>query len=138
MAQFVSSQFLRSILRAQSALGGSANPAHKELVETQVYVGLNDADTKKQEHDTKRYITMLKTVCKQYGVPFSFNVVDGGYIHDDGEYTEERSVVLTFIDVDQDIVDQITQDICVFFNQESVLVTTDRIRARSVRASLGR
>lgn len=126
-------RFVQSILEAQSALEASAQ-ARSELVETQVYIGLNDADTKRQERDTERYVSMLKTVCKEYGVPFSFDVVNGGYIHDNGEYTEEASIVLTFIDVDRATVDSIAEDLCTFFNQESVLITTDRIQARSVRS----
>lgn len=61
---------------------------------------------------------------------------EGGYIHDDGEYTEESTIVLTFIDVGQDVVDQIASDLCALFHQESVLITTDRIQVRSVRSSL--
>lgn len=107
-----------------------------ELTETQVYIGLNDAETKKQEHETDRYVSVLKKVCVDHGVPFSFDIVNGGYIHDDGEYTEEKTIVLTFINVPQGTVDDIARDLCVFFHQESVLITDDRVRVRTIRESL--
>ena len=106
------------------------------LEESRVYVGLNDLDTKEQKLETGRYVNILKRVCGEFGVPFSFDVVDGGYIHDNGEYTEEKTIVLTFIDVSSETVDDIAKELCVLFHQESVLVTTDRIRMRSIRETL--
>lgn len=78
----------------------------------------------------------MKRACVQYGVPFSFDVINGGYIHDDGEYTEENTIVLTFIDVSQETIDEIAKDLCVFFRQESVLITTSAIQARTIREVL--
>ncbi len=138
MANSSINQVIQTILDARTAEREADAAAGSELTQTQVYIGLNDADTKKQEHGTERYVSVLKWVCQQYGVPFSFDVINGGYVHDNGEYTEERSIVLTFIDVDQQTADEIAQDLCTFFHQESVLVTTDRIRVRSVRAALSK
>ena len=58
-------------------------------------------------------ISILKKICRGFNVPFSFDVVEGGYIHDDGEYTEEKSIVNTFIDVPQETVDEIAKEACV-------------------------
>ena len=109
------------------------------LVQTQVYIGLNDGQTREQAFETERYVSVLKRVCVQYesGVPFSFDVVNGDYIHDDGEYTEENTLVPTFIDVPQETVDAIAKDLCAFFRQESVLITTSNIQSRTVRNVLG-
>ena len=60
-------------------------------------------------------------------MPFSFDVINGGYIHDDGEYTEETSLVLILIDADPGTVKKIAGDLRAFFNQESVLVTEGKI-----------
>ena len=57
-------------------------------------------------------------------------------MHDSGEYTQETSLVLTLIDVDQNIVKDIAEDLCVFFKQESVLVTSGNVESYSVRGSL--
>ena len=99
------------------------------MIETRIYVGLNDADTKKQEYETARYISILKNVCRSYKVPFSFSLALGGYMHEDGEYTEETTLVISLIDVEKKSVNEIAKDLCVFFNQESVLITDDRVRS---------
>ena len=99
------------------------------MTETRIYVGLNDADTKKQEHETAQYVSVLKKVCFNYHVPFSFNTEQGGYMHEDGQYNQETTLVITLIDVERKIVNEIAKDLCVFFHQESVLITEDRIRA---------
>lgn len=138
-------KFAESVLMARHDLGtqyaqgarranGSVDILESdELTQTQVYIGLNDSETKHQKFDTSRYIELLKRVCVSYGTPFSFDVVSGGYIHDDGQYTEENTIVLTFIDVDQNIIDEIAQDLRTFFHQESILITTSPIRLRMIR-----
>lgn len=128
-------RFAKAILDSRRFLDPAGLLLPKELLETQVYIGLNDANTKKQERETESYLEILKKVCAEHGVPFSFDVINGGYIHDDGEYTEENTIILTFIDVDQETIDEIARDLCRLFNQESVLITTGRILVRSVSGS---
>ncbi len=130
------SQLSRHLRETQRALNEVIQDKNTTLEESQVYIGLNDSETKVQKLKTDSYIKILKEICRQFGVPFSFDVVEGGYVHDDGEYTEETSIVLTFIDVPQETVDAIAKEACVLFHQESVLVTTDRIHARSIREVL--
>ena len=105
------------------------------MIKTDIYVGLNDQETKEQRFETAKYITVLKDVCKSYKVPFSFNVSEGGYIHESGEYVQETSLVLTLIDVDDSTVAEIAKDLCAFFNQESVLITEDLVRSFYVNQS---
>ena len=124
----------RHMLELRRTLDGIRDNVGSMLEEAQVYIGLNDADTKEQLLETEEYISTLKSICRTYQVAFSFDVVEGGYVHDDGEYTEETSIVLTFIDASQETVDAIAKELCTLFNQESVLITVDRIRVRSVRA----
>ena len=38
-------------------------------------------------------------MCKSYHVPFSFHLMEGGYMHDDGRYTRENTLVLHLMDV---------------------------------------
>ena len=127
------SPLVLSALNAQHALTEVDETLQTEYTETQVYVGLNDADTRKQEQDTEYYVSILKRVCVDHGVAFSFDIAGGGYIHDDGEYTEEQSIVLTFINVEQETVDSIARDLCSLFNQESVLITSGLVKTRSIR-----
>ena len=99
------------------------------MIETRIYVGLNDADTHSQKYSTEKYIHILKNMCSAYKVPFSFSAIEGGYMHENGEYTQEVTLVISLIDVPKDTVSEIAKDLCVFFHQESVLITEDRVRA---------
>ena len=129
-------QLSQHIDHSRQVSGNDPGGISMPVMEFQIYIGLNDSETKQQKLATDRSAAMLKEICRDFGVPFSFNVIDGGYIHDDGEYTEEKSIVLTFIDLPQETVDKIAKEVCVLFHQESVLVTTDRIRVRSIRETL--
>ncbi len=108
------------------------------MVETKIYIGLNDLSTNTQLFENEKYIRILRNVCYSYKVPFSFNVQEGGYVYESGEYARETSLVLTLIDVDKTVVSDIAKDLCVFFHQESVLVTENQIQAYLVRESLER
>ena len=99
-----------------------------QMVETRLYIGLNDAETKKQMYDTDQYVEKLKKLCFTYHVPFSVSFEEGGYFHENGEYVEEKTLVLTLIDADRDIVQKIAKDLCGLFNQESILVTEDIVK----------
>ncbi|MCR5073299.1 MAG: DUF3574 domain-containing protein [Clostridiales bacterium] len=90
--------------------------------QTSIYVGLNDSETGEQKFETEKYLSILKTVCRSYRVPFSVQVINGGYFHEDGRYTEENTLVLTLMDPEEKLTDEIAKDLCVFFHQESVMV----------------
>jgi hypothetical protein len=80
------------------------------MIETKVYVGLNDADTLEQKFETKKYISILRSVCFSYRVPFSFSVMEGGYFHENGDFTEENTLALSFFDVEREVVEEIARD----------------------------
>lgn len=115
---------------------GNDNRNSVQMTETRIYVGLNDADTKAQRHETGKYTNILKNVCRSYHVAFSMDIEEGGYFHDDGEYTEETSLILVLVDANRDIVKEIARDLCAFFHQESVLVTEDHIEGYFVTQSV--
>ncbi|MDT3389524.1 MAG: hypothetical protein LIR25_02865 [bacterium] len=107
------------------------------MTETKIYVGLNDSVTKEQVFETKKYIDVLKNVCFSYGTPFSFALEQGGYIHENGEYTKENTLVLTLIGADKKVVEEIGKDLCAFFHQESVMITEGEIRTYFIKETLG-
>ena len=41
------------------------------MIETKIYIGLNDATTKQQMHSTETYADIMKYVCNSYHVPFA-------------------------------------------------------------------
>ena len=106
------------------------------MIEITISVGLNDAVTKQQEHPTKTYVAIMKNVCKSYHVAFSFIVSEGGYFHDNGDYTQEKTLVLCLLDPEKGVVDDIARDLCAFFHQESVLITESEVRAYFIKEEL--
>ena len=90
------------------------------MVESKIYIGLNDLSTNTQLFENEKYI----------------KVQEGGYIYESGEYARETSLVLTLIDVDKAVVKDIAKDLCAFFHQESVLVTESHLQAHFVRETL--
>lgn len=106
------------------------------MVERKIYIGLNDLTTNTQLFENEKYIRVLRNVCYSYRVPFSFNVQEGGYLYENGDYARETSLVLTLIDVEKAVVNDIARDLCAFFHQESVLITENQLQAYSVRETL--
>ena len=92
--------------------------------QTTIYIGLNDSETGVQKFDSEKYLSILKNACKNYNVAFSVQEISGGYFHEDGRYTEENTLMLMLIDAPEQIVNELAKDLCAFFHQESVMVTT--------------
>ena len=103
--------------------------------ETKIYVGLNDSETKKQKYSINTYAAVLKQVCFHYHVPFSFNLEQGGYFHEDGDFVQENTLVLTLIGIEDKLTMKIAEDLCELFHQESVLVTFDHVKIISISKS---
>ena len=108
----------------------------EEVKQAMIYIGLNDSITHVQKFETDRYISILKNVCKSYKVAFSMNVIDGGYFHEDGSYVEEKTLTLTLLGVEEDMVEEIAKDLCAFFNQESVMVMYSQAKVHFVQESI--
>lgn len=106
------------------------------MQQTTIYIGLNDAETHQQKFSTEKYLSILKTVCYAYHVAFSVHTVDGGYFHEDGSYVEETTLSLMLMDVPAETVKEMAQDLCAFFHQESVMVTTAPAEVMFIREEL--
>lgn len=106
------------------------------MKEITIRVGLNDAVTKQQIHPTKVYVDVMKTVCRSYHVAFTFVISEGGYFHENGDYTQEKTLVISLLDPQDGVVDAIARDLCAFFHQESVLITESKVRAYFIKEQL--
>ena len=89
-----------------------------------IYIGLNDSETKVQKFSTEKYVSVLKHVCQNYHLAFTVHEIQGGYFHEDGTYTEETTLELMLLNISEETVIEIAKDLCAFFHQESVMVTT--------------
>ena len=108
----------------------------EQTTQSTIYIGLNDADTGEQRFQTEKYLSILKNVCRNYQVAFSVHRIKGGYFHEDGRYTEENTLSLMLMDVPEQTVIEIARDLCAFFHQESVLVTTAPCKSIFVKERL--
>ena len=106
------------------------------MIETKIYVGLNDSETKTQKFETGKYFSLLKNICRSYQTPFSISFSEGGYFHEDGTYTEETTLIITLIDVPEETITEIAKDICAFFHQESVMITYDKVKVLFISEKL--
>ena len=106
------------------------------MTETKIYVGLNDATTTHQVHLTELYVKVMKHVCQSYRVSFSFVVTEGGYFHENGNYVQEKTLVLSLIDSESGVAENIAKELCAFFHQESVMITENMISAYYVKDDL--
>lgn len=101
-----------------------------------IYIGLNDAKSKNQEHSTERFLRILYNVCKGYEVSFSVSELHGGYFCKDSTFVNENSLCITLVGAEDALADEIAKDICAFFNQESVMVIRDNVECRFISEKL--
>lgn len=101
-----------------------------------IMIGLNDKDTYEQKFSTDTLVKMIRIVCKNYAVAFSLTRNEGGYIHENGHFTQENSLALSLIGATQDNVDEIAADLCAMFHQESVIITKEKVESYYLMESL--
>ncbi len=65
------------------------------MIESKIYIGLNDVNTNTQPFENEKYIKGLRNVCYSHRVPFSFHVQEGGYIYEngEGELSEDEAII---------------------------------------------
>ena len=108
----------------------------QNVVRHQIFIGLNDGDTKEQKYDTEKFRKILEDVCRGYKIAYSVAPMQGGYFHEGGMFVSENSLCLTLIGADDYIVNEIAKDVCAFFNQETVMVTRDTVDCSFVHESI--
>ena len=57
---------------------------NQESIKTTIYIGLNDSETMSQNFLLDKYVTILKNVCRNYHVNFSYQFARGGFFQNDG------------------------------------------------------
>lgn len=92
-----------------------------------ISVGLNDKDDYIQKFQTERIINLVTNCCKAYELPFSCYPQNGGYKCENGRYILEKSIAIILIDPTEQLVEELSKDLCAFLNQETVLVTVENI-----------
>ena len=104
------------------------------MLEARIYVGLRDKDSREQHYETDRYKAVLREICKDFRTPFSVQVMEGGYFHDDGTWVDENSQLITLIGAPRKTVYDIARAVCGVFRQESVIITCNKVISFDVRS----
>lgn len=101
-----------------------------------IYMGLADRNEYEQKVSFEKASSLVGNVCRNYNMPFSLVLQQGGYFHHNGQFIDEASLAVSLIDADRRLVDEVAADLCCFFNQESVMVTCEKIQVYSVENNI--
>ena len=92
-----------------------------------IYVGLTDSDEARQKDSTKGLKALIDKTCRQYHVNYTIANTQGGFWKTDDYFMSENSFVINLIGADDAIIEEVANDVCVFLNQEFVMVVKDEV-----------
>ena len=101
-----------------------------------IYVGLADRNEYEQKVSFEKASSLVSNVCRNYNMSFSLVLQKGGYFHHNGQFVDETSLAVSLINADKHLVDEVASDLCCFFNQESVMVTCEKIQIYSIENNI--
>ena len=84
----------------------------------EIYLGLNDKDTKQQEITTLNAYKICVNICKDC----SIQEIMGFYTHSNGEVVQEKSFKIELFEKSDDEIKDIAGQLKTAFNQESVII----------------
>ncbi len=88
-----------------------------------VFVGLNDKDTKKQEVGTDKALEIVKSLCWEMFEGATVSLTFGLYKHDNGDKVTENTIKIELMTDDTDKIKTLVNELKRIFNQESIMVT---------------
>ena len=88
----------------------------------EIIIGLKDKDTYEQMLPTEKFVDIVSTICENNNIGFSMHIMNGGYIHQNGDYILEKSLNISLCYINKKQVMKIAKELRKVFNQESVLV----------------
>lgn len=98
-----------------------------------LYVGLNDKNTKTQVLDTITCYKVVQNVLIKAGISgFTIFEANGFYIHDNGEIAIEKSLKIEILFTTEEIIKKIVEQLKTLLNQESVIVQQQNIKSELV------
>ena len=98
-----------------------------------IFLGLNDKDTKQQEIDTISCYKLAQRIMSNNGISaYTLSEANGVYTHDDGTITIEKTLQFIILGQNKQVINDIITDLKTTFNQESVLLTTERVNTEFI------
>ena len=92
-----------------------------------LYVGLNDKDTHEQRLIMDRVVSLVIWASNGYKSPITGQSGFGTYYSESGEQVNEKSIVITLVDVSEELAHEIAADLCAFLNQSEVMITRENV-----------
>lgn len=92
-----------------------------------LYCGLNDKDTKRQQIDTVEAYKIASNICLQLFDGCTIYTADGIYKHENGSMVIEKTLKIELIDAEPEKVELLILELKSIFNQESILKTVEVI-----------
>lgn len=102
-----------------------------KIIKYNLYIGLNDKDTKKQEISTEKSLDIItKTLAKQGITDLTKTEGLGIYTHEDGTKTVEKSIIITMFFVEEIQISRAIVDIKQLLNQEAVILEKQKVNSK--------
>lgn len=97
------------------------------IIKYNIYIGLNDKDSKKQEISTRRAREEVIKILNNNNINgLTMYVVDGVFKHEDGTIVFEKSLKVELIEVEESEVIKSIQELKKALNQESILLEKEK------------
>ena len=92
-----------------------------------LYLGLNDKDTKTQKIDILEAYKIVNNILLKYTDGATIFQANGIYKHEDGTVVIEQTLRIELLFVDKNTVKNIVDLLKITFNQESIIVQTQKV-----------
>ena len=93
------------------------------MIKYNIYIGLNDKDSKKQEVSTRRAREEVIKILNNNNITgLTIYEVTGVFQHEDGTLTFEKSLKVELLEVKKEDVKKSIQELKKALNQESILI----------------
>lgn len=93
-----------------------------------LYVGLNDKDTKTQKINTIEAFKIVNNILLQYTEGATIFEASGIYKHNDNEIVIEKTLRIELIDITEEAITEITKQLKLILNQESILIQKENVK----------
>lgn len=100
----------------------------KEAAEYQIFIGCRDSELHDEvvsEDELRETVTQF---FRQREIGFSVLSAKGGYLHTDGRFIYESTVLINIIDSNDLDIARLARGLSMFMNQERVLVIKDVVK----------
>lgn len=97
------------------------------IIKHNLYIGLNDKDSKKQEISTRRAREEVIKILNNNNINgLTMYVVDGVFKHENGQIVFEKSLKVELLEVEENEVLKSIQELKKVLNQESIMLEKEK------------